>query len=516
MKNIENLEGFWWLPSEPELKVAGILKFTKSEGIKLQLIGSFLNFYTAGKIPTNIPIILGVVHKKIITLCNSINSNSRRSDPGFASQEYISQLALIGRHFTNPNELLFNKATVQYSYLSDWADLPLIKREPDLIDLDWNKERELRFTYTVPEDIEAKTTYGKFSVIYGCSEAGKRESIDLKQFISLMIQPNEELSFKDFCSKFIHPLNNFITFATDRANSITKLELYSYYGDLDLDIVNTGYTIDQIPIQAFYKNYYPDRKEQNQFLFKYEMLFEMLFSLSDIKSDFSLIMQRWFDSVEKLDSVVNLFFSIKYKPDIYLENKFLNLVQALESYHRRQIKNHILPEDEHKERIERILDSVTSEYKEWLKDKLNYSNEPTLKERLIELLELIPEITNQLIKDKEGFATKVKNARNYFTHYNKSLKKKVPQPEELSWFIELLSFILQACILKELGCTSERCHQLLNRNKRYKNALERSIEPKTDMGKKLREIRLQIPSERKLLNKDEIEEEIAEGRRERQ
>ncbi|NES65568.1 MAG: hypothetical protein F6K24_10060, partial [Okeania sp. SIO2D1] len=261
---------------------------------------------------------------------------------------------------------------------------------------------------------------------------------------------------------------------------------------------------------------YPDRKKLDKLLFYNKIFSEMLFSLSDIKSDFSLIMQRWFNSIEKLDSVLNLFFSIKYKPDIYLESKFINLVQAVESYHRRQIKNHVLPEDEHKEHIERILDSVPREYKEWLKDKLNYSNEPTLKERLIELLELIPEITNQLVKDKEGFATKIKNARNYFTHYDESLKKKAPQPEELYRFIESLSFILQACILKELACTSERCYQLLNRNKRYKNALERAREPKTDMGKKLQEIRLQIPSEGKLLTRDEIEEEIAESRGERQ
>ena len=111
---------------------------------------------------------------------------------------------------------------------------------------------------------------------------------------------------------------------------------------------------------------------------------------------------------------------------MYLENQFLNLVQAIESYHRRQIKNHVLPKDEHKNRLEIVLDSVPGEYKEWLKDKLQHSNEPTLKERLIELFESIPEIINELIKDKEAFATQINNARNYFTHHDESLKKKAP------------------------------------------------------------------------------------------
>ncbi|MGB3510559.1 MAG: HEPN domain-containing protein [Microcoleaceae cyanobacterium] len=460
MENIE-YSGYWWLPSEPEQTIAGTLTFTNAEGIKLQLIGSFIML----KKTLDVPIILGIANQNIITLCSCYSSISI---PGFSSEEYWAELALIGKHFTKPDELLFHKATVQYSYLSDWVDLPHIKREPDFID--WNKDRELRFTYTRPEDIEANTTYGKFSVIYGYSVAGKFESIDFKQFASLIIQPNEELSFKYFYSKFIHPLNNFISFATDRTNSITKLEFYSRYGD----VINSSYSLDEIPITAICRTYCFDRKEKNRLLFHNENFFEMLFSLADIKSDFSLIMQRWFNSFEELDSVFNLFFSIRYKPDMYLEDKFIYLVQAAESYHRRRIKNQVLPDNEHEKRKKAVLDSVPDEYKKWLEEKLQFSNEPGLKERLIDLCELIPEVTNQLIHNKESFATKIKNARNYLTHYNKSLKKKLAKPEELSWFIESLSFILQACFLKELGCTTERCHQLLNRNNTYKKAVARA------------------------------------------
>ncbi len=81
----------------------------------------------------------------------------------------------------------------------------------------------------------------------------------------------------------------------------------------------------------------------------------MLFSLYDIESQFSLIMQRWFNSFEELDSVFNLFFSIKYKPDMYLENQFINLAQAAESYHRRRINNQALPNEEYQRRIEVVL-----------------------------------------------------------------------------------------------------------------------------------------------------------------
>ncbi|NEP78415.1 MAG: hypothetical protein F6K39_09630 [Okeania sp. SIO3B3] len=243
MENIE-YSGYWWLPlkedekiaGKPEKKIAGTLTFTNYEGIKLRLMGSF-----TGELESDVPIILGFADKKIITLHGNLNCFSTISSSGFSSQEYISDLALIGRHFANRNEILFHKANVQYSYLFDWIELPKIKREPDFVE-DWNKERELRFIYTRPETIEAITKYGKFSVFYGWSEAAKPEGINFQQFVSLIIQPNQEkLSFKDIYSKFIRPLNNFLTFATDRANSITKLELYSYYGDVNVDIENTPY-----------------------------------------------------------------------------------------------------------------------------------------------------------------------------------------------------------------------------------------------------------------------------------
>ena len=38
MENIE-YSGYWWLPSEPDEKIAGILTYTNDEGIKLRLTG---------------------------------------------------------------------------------------------------------------------------------------------------------------------------------------------------------------------------------------------------------------------------------------------------------------------------------------------------------------------------------------------------------------------------------------------------------------------------------------------
>ncbi|NEP38282.1 MAG: hypothetical protein F6K35_02995, partial [Okeania sp. SIO2H7] len=399
---MENLEysGYWWLPSEPEKKIAGTLTFTNYEGIKLRLMGSCLKLMvgsSAGKLVLNLdfPIILGFADREIITLC----------DCTFSSGVYDSKFALIGRYFTNEDEIFFHKAKVQYSYLSDWADLPRI-REDELPSQD--KEEELRFIYTRPETIEATTKDGKFSLDYRYSNKSC-VNIDFKQFASFIIQPNQELSFKDFHSKFIHPLNHFLTFATDRTNCITELTLYSRHGDF-LHRENSSDNLDEMPIKAIYQTIYPERKKTDQLFTELDMLLSL--SYIKIKSDFSSVLNKWFDSWERLTSIFNLFFGIRYKPNVYLENQFLNLVQAAESYHRRrrtETDKKNLPDDESEKKCRDAvihsldkLDSLPDEYKEWAKDKLQCKNnrDLTLEERLIDLTELIPEITSELIKDK--------------------------------------------------------------------------------------------------------------------
>jgi len=112
---------------------------------------------------------------------------------------------------------------------------------------------------------------------------------------------------------------------------------------------------------------------------------------------------------------------------MYLEFQFLSLVMALEVYHRRIIRSENIPSEEHKERIEQILSNTPDKYRDWLKEKLNYSNELSLRKGIKEVLDILKNIkyVNTLILKKKDFVNKVVNARNYFIHYDQSLKNKV-------------------------------------------------------------------------------------------
>ena len=461
MQELEEI-GIWWIPSNPEIQVSGLLKFSSSTGIRLELIGSLQEHSKV-----NCPIILGVTQGKLITLCENRVIHSRSSIPGFDSERYTVKIAFIGDHFSSLDEVKFFGVAVEYSHLSDWANLPVIKRQEELEEDNYNI-RELNFSYTRPETVRGSTDQGVLSLVYTWQDSGQPFQIDFSQSATFEIKSQEEFSFDEWMAKLIFPLQNFITLATDRPNSVTRLLVVSRYGVRSTEDT-PHFTKQDISIEVIYRSVYTEARQDNRLLPD-----DLLFQLKDIKETFGDTMTRWLEISAELDSVCNLFFSTRYSQTMYQENHFLNIVQAAESYHRRRRFNRVLPKEEHEKRISRIIDNALEEDKEWLKQNLSFSNKPSLKERLIDLRQETSEIISPLITDEDSFINQVRDTRNYLTHYDKSLWKKAVEGEDLHWLTYTLEVLLQTCFLKELGFSPEQCVALFERNERYQFAIQKT------------------------------------------
>ena len=187
-------------------------------------------------------------------------------------------------------------------------------------------------------------------------------------------------------------------------------------------------------------------------------------SLEKIKGNFNLCMQNWFKKNEKLRPVIDLYLSLNYHRTS-LERHFLNIVQALEAYHRLTRKNYVLPKGEHSKKMKTIIEHVPEEYQGWIKEKLAFSNEPSLHERLEELL--TPTSKNGLhegkyhhlfrLRDKEKneIIKDIKYTRNYNTHFDEKLSKKTVKGEELHQLIALLKNMVEFYLLTELEIDEE-------------------------------------------------------------
>ena len=132
---------------------------------------------------------------------------------------------------------------------------------------------------------------------------------------------------------------------------------------------------------------------------------------------------------------------------------FLNLVQALETYHSRFVTNDI---DEFKRRVDNLLSSFgethANEYKAYL---LAHSNRfITLESRLADLLLAEWKIrfdTGNI--NHQDFPSIIAHSRNYYIHYDESIKDKyrILSQEELQIYNTVLIEILEYHILLEIG-----------------------------------------------------------------
>lgn len=459
MENI-SYKGRWWLPENPEKKVAGVLSFSANTGVSLEV---FDNFDAKTDTSTVTPfqqafdssiykIILGVTENgKAVTLweCQSRGSVVLWSEFEYESYHIIVSVAFIGHHFPEENLLLFQEAHVQYTYLPDWASTT---------GFSWTKYNDIpkiEVHYQRPEDIKIATSNASISLAhsYGLKSKTSQE-FKISQEHWLIVEAEKPKTFDSFNDEYIQPLQDFLSFATTKPNAIIQLQLKA----------DSSLSSDSLIDVYFRQREIKPRTEESL------RAHNQLFTLQDVQENIGSIIEKWLNIYQDIDDVFNLFFSIEYNPKLYLNQQFLYIAQAVETYHRRRKKNHVTPPKLHKTKVKAILDSCEEENKKWLQGILNFSNEPRLKDRLDELVTQTTLALSYFNIGQENFVLTAKHTRNYLTHYDKKLEKKAAKGLRLFRLTQGLSYLLQACILDELGLPPTKQKELFERNQTYVQA----------------------------------------------
>jgi hypothetical protein len=192
---------------------------------------------------------------------------------------------------------------------------------------------------------------------------------------------------------------------------------------------------------------------------------EFLFSLDDIAGLEPNCLGNWFSKAEWLHPVCALYFGTLYNPSRYLDFNFLALVQALEAYHRRASDETDLPAAEHDGRLQAVLEAAPAAHREWLTEKLRYSNEISLRRRLKRLFAQFSFLLDDLIPDRKATINAIYDNRNYLTHYDAKLTGRSDRGSRLAYLVEVLKLLLQACFLRELGFADEKIREFVGRSR---------------------------------------------------
>lgn len=280
-----------------------------------------------------------------------------------------------------------------------------------------------------------------------------KEEINLKQHGIIEIVYSKESSFKEFLAVFnkLKRLFEIALLSTIRVEKIYAFsnKIRNNYGDKSFErqIDVYGRSIKAVEEENI------ERSKRFNWI-----------SLSDLINNNSVA--AYIDKHDKLEPVIDLYIELFYLKGNTVTRTFLNVVQALETYHSRFITNDLKV---FKKRIDTLVQGLPSTNVDYVKKALmaNSKGFITLESRLADLLYAEGNMYFDTGDLKHiDFPSVIAHTRNYYIHYDEEIKKnyKVFTPDELIIYKEVLFQILEYYILSELGFSAdERSKKISNR-----------------------------------------------------
>jgi hypothetical protein len=443
-------EGVFWLPSNPEERIPGILTYNDQK-FELKLFGHFNQYNQDIHLEE---IILGHCKKNAsLTLYRSLfygieSSYTYDDSTGKRNALHISNYApnylLIGTHFEKSDDFKFDSFSVQYSTLNDWIQKSFYEHS----DMDTIKiKKPERYFATLDQDTTLELYTGVGQEHFGRYEfkmiANSHFVIESKKTINL-----------DEIYKKSRIISEFLLFATMEIPSIIELKAYS-------KIANQPYPKTVKIISR--------RNLLNDVNTRYG---EKLIEFSEIEGNLDVLLKEWFLKRNELIPFFSHYFTTRFNPNLYIHTKFLNYIQSLEGYHRLRFINDEIPLKEHETRINEIIVAAPEYYRNWLSAKLIWSNEKILRTRLEEIFEEYDSITNELFKSrkkKNKFLDDVVRIRNDLTHLKPNFEQSANEASVLGEANKIFEIYIILCLLKELNLPIKYSNKLISNLKSIKS-----------------------------------------------
>jgi hypothetical protein len=442
------LNGLWWLPNNPEKKLPGKLIFSQESGAELELLGVFGTERSPKVEETKI--ILGLTQEgKPVTLhdCYYLAWNIPWNLPTIelGGSRFRAKYVFEGAHFEKEADIKFNQLYGNFTDLDAWVNINGFSIDHNTID--GRFEFTIKYTKPAPRFMKIDDRYevGVDFSSHGPKSSIVQADVNITQRTYLVVKTKEDLPFEDLynvLNKFTHLIQigiqrityPIMVFGFTKANIEDNKEQKLYSPE-----VNIYYQ----PVEA-----YAEKKSL--------IPQEMLFTFDDLDE---ILIKNWFKVYDKFQTAIHLHRSLYYSNRLFIETRFLNIAQALESLHSILFDNQYIPMDEFKRRREVLLDTIPAELKDWTTEILAGANYKRFRLKILELIEKKEHIFSQCILDKERFVQHIRDTRNEFVHQSKQ-RWTLRDKEALVSAIFLLSYLFESHMLEIIGFSDEKATDL--------------------------------------------------------
>jgi len=437
----DEYRGQWWLPAKPDARVHGTLRFSTSD-LVLDLDGTLGD--TDPFVPTafNPDIIQGQsLDGTNVTLykCYQIQVGGNLSS-GLTASKMLVQVAFLGAHFNTSDDIAFSRVDVRFKRLDEWVRLSGFDVK--------HQASTTTISYSPPARVIASLDDLQMSLAFSESD-----HFDLPRIVSIQqdaffqIETPHETSFERLDALAYH-LQDFFSLALEEGALLEEMRGYSDRYTMEFQ----GKKIHE-PITIVF----PIRRTGST-----HTRARMLFDFGDIRTRFDVVLKNWFAKTEMLEPILLGYFAPLRFPGMYLEQKFLGYTQAIESYHRRALNGHGIPQEDYAKIIPEIKKCIPPEHLEWFSEKLDY-NEPSQRHRLKALMDRFSWID---FGGKE-FVNKVVVTRNYLTHFDKHLKDDAASGEGLLKLTLKLELLIKMVLLSELALEQTQIEAMIKKTDAY-------------------------------------------------
>lgn len=469
--------GHWWIPSEPERRVPGTLRYNPDSGLLLSMIGGFeeriLRPVGSGvsydRSTRSWPLILGLADGEQITLidCDVVSSKRRRFTDDLPSKLTVSAInALVGVHLDGADDNIFTQCLVSVENLGQWsASTALTAR----YDIDGEQLSGSGNLTVEPVDEPCVTVAGTKITLTRIHtlpylDARRGQTIgSVRENPFARFEPEVPYSLAGVMEQ-ARILQDLVSVASYRAAGLLWIQLTAVLPERR-DRAEEGFRRRREV--AFYgcKNMLtnPDAEAVADK--------DMLFTCKDIP--FEEVMPRWFEIRCTYRASINMVLGRRYAPHWYIESDLLTAVGAAEVFHRlSDLRQTRMSEDAFEAVRASLLEGLDPEHHSWVKPAIR--NAPTLRDRLTALASAPDQkAMNRLVPDVDYWAGLTTQARNNLTHTGKSEKHTI---DELAVAADVTAAVVIMNLLNELKLSGERQRQIIGENRVLRNTAEQLAE----------------------------------------
>ena len=414
-------------------EIAGDLIYNKESGVTLlNLIQRVTDAFPIGRSYGNLDIVTGVLNSgTIVTLFH--NHCARNHTQAFQTQQlvFVADYAIwSNRDVTN---VKYHKLECVLENALNWSGLSTI----DTSGLSTIKIKEID-NKNEYHWFGAKIT---FSTSLNCElfNLPHKEESKVVERLIVSIETDEKRDASYFIA-IRNKVISLISFAIRNNINIEEQYLYDYDDSYDIG-THTEYFKHHLYTSEHRLNIHSKRLD-------YNFTLSQLLPEKDIQNELKL-----------LEPIFNLYLSLfKYK-DMPPEMVFLNIVQALETFHAR-----FFYDDSKDKYVASVNERFGSLPNYPIIEKLLLSD--TQKDENCKYIILVSRLNDLLIGKYDGlfieyylsdagFAQTVADTRHYYTHYGRSKEKKALKGDKLIDAIRILSLLLEYNVCLQLGIDNQ-------------------------------------------------------------